>query len=464
MNNSASNRERVLIMGAAGRDFHIFNVCFRDDAAYEVAAFTAAQIPGIAGRRYPPELSGPHYPNGLPIYPESDLEKLLRDLHIQQAVFAYSDLSHAAVMHLASRVLACGADFRLIGPERSSVSSLRPVISVCAVRTGCGKDSAIRRIAKLLQERKLRPVVVRHPMPYGDLAAQAAQRFAALADCDRQRCTIEEREEYEQHIREGVTVYAGVDYARVLAQAEQEADVILWDGGNNDWPFFRSDLEIVILDPHRAGHELLYHPGETNFRRAQVLIVNKIDSAPAGGVEQVMANIAAVNPHATVIQARSNITVDKPELIAGQRVLVIEDGPTLTHGEMSYGSGTLAARGHGAAQLVDPRANARGSLIATFKDFPRIGSALPAMGYSPAQLEDLRATIAAVDCDAIVVATPVDLARLIDLPKPHCRVRYDLAEIGQPNLTEIIAEFVRERIPLLHPPRLTGEERGGGRR
>ncbi|MGZ8427612.1 MAG: GTPase, partial [Candidatus Binatia bacterium] len=330
-------------MGAAGRDFHNFNVCFRDDARVEVTAFTAAQIPGIAGRHYPADLAGALYPNGMPIYPEDDLDKLLRDLRIEQVVFAYSDLSHVAVMHLASRVLACGADFQLIGPERSSLRSSRPVISVCAVRTGCGKDSVIRRIAAILKQRKLNPVVVRHPMPYGDLSAQAVQRFASVEDCDRHNCTIEEREEYEQHIKEGVAVFAGVDYVAILAAAEKEADVILWDGGNNDWPFFRSDLEIVVLDPHRAGHELLYHPGETNFRRAQVLIVNKIDSAPVAGVEQVMANIAAINPRATVIQARSNITVDKPELIAGKRVLVVEDGPTLTHGEMSYGSGIIAA-------------------------------------------------------------------------------------------------------------------------
>ncbi len=440
-----ANPERVMILGAAGRDFHIFNTCFRDDPAYEVVAFTAAQIPGIAGRRYPAELSGAKYPNGIPIYPEGDLEKLLRDLRIEQVVFAYSDLSHISLMHIASRVLASGADFRLIGPERSSLASSRPVISVCAVRTGCGKDSVIRRISKLLQERSLRPVVVRHPMPYGDLGRQAVQRFASVEDCDRHNCTIEEREEYEQHIKEDVVVFAGVDYARILEAAEKESDVILWDGGNNDWPFFRSDLEIVVLDPHRAGHELLYHPGETNFRRAQVLIVNKIDSAPVTGVEQVMANIAAVNPRAIVIQARSNITVDKPELISGRRVLVIEDGPTLTHGEMSYGSGSIAARNHGAAEIVDPRSTARGSLAETFEHFPWVGRALPAMGYSAAQLTDLAATIENTPCDSIVIATPVDLARLIPLPKPHCRVRYDLAEITHPDLADIVAGFLKKR-------------------
>jgi predicted GTPase len=437
--------ERVLILGAAGRDFHTFNVCFREDATYQVMAFTAAQIPGIESRRYPSSLSGPNYPQGIPIYPEKDLEKLIREHQVQQVILAYSDLSHSAVMHLASRALACGTDFRLIGPDRSSLSSQRPVISVCAVRTGCGKDSVIRRIAALLQQHGLRTVVVRHPMPYGDLSAQAVQRFAALEDCDHQHCTIEEREEYEQHINNGVVVYAGVDYARILRAAEQETDVVLWDGGNNDWPFFKSDLEMVVLDPHRAGHELLYHPGETNFRRAQVLIVNKIDSAPVGGVAQVMANIAAINPAATVIQARSNITVDQPELIRDKRVLVIEDGPTLTHGEMTYGSGTIAAQRHGAAEIVDPRPNAKGSLADTFNRFPRVGSALPAMGYSPTQLEDLAATIRATVCDSIVVASPVDLARLITLPKPSCRVRYDLEEISRPDLAVIVEDFLRRQ-------------------
>jgi predicted GTPase len=349
-------------------------------------------------------------------------------------------------MHLASRALAAGADFRLVGPERSFLESTRPVISVCAVRTGCGKDSVVRRIAALLLARGLRPVVVRHPMPYGDLRHQVAQRFAAIEDCDRQHCTIEEREEYEQHIREGITVYAGIDYAKILAAAEKEADVILWDGGNNDWPFFRADLEVVLLDPHRAGHELLYHPGETNLRRAGVLVVNKIDSAPVSGVQQVMHNIAEVNPAAPVIQARSKISVDKPELVRGQRVLVIEDGPTLTHGEMAYGSGIIAAQRYGAAEIVDPRSCARGSLIQTFARYPWVGRALPAMGYSNAQLEDLAGTIEAISCDTIIIATPVDLARLIALPKPFCRVRYDLEEIGHPDLAEIVAAFVQEHI------------------
>jgi predicted GTPase len=436
------NQERVLIMGAAGRDFHIFNTCFRNDPKFEVVGFTAAQIPGIETRRYPPSLAGQYYPNGIPIHPEDDLEKVICCEAVQQVVFAYSDISHLNVMHLASRVLACGADFSLIGPNRSSLSSSRPVISVCAVRTGCGKDSVVRRITGILKAADRRPVVVRHPMPYGDLNAQAVQRFAMINDCDRAQCTIEEREEYEQHIRNGVVVYAGVDYSRVLAAAEQESDVIIWDGGNNDWPFFRSDLEIVLLDPHRAGHELLYHPGETNFCRARVLVINKMDSAPVSGVQEIMANIAAHNPEATVIQARSTIRVDDPDLIGGKRVLLIEDGPTLTHGEMAYGSGSIAAHRYGAAAVIDPKPFAHGSLVETFQRFPWVKRALPAMGYSPQQLEDLAATIAAVECDSIVIATPVDLARLISIDKPYCRVHYDFEEISQPNLSHVICDFL----------------------
>lgn len=434
---------RVLIMGAAGRDFHTFNLCFRDHPNYAVVGFTAAQIPGIENRRYPSSLSGALYSEGIPIYPEDRLEELIHTKRVDQVVFAYSDVSHITLMHLASRVLACGADFRIIGPERSFLSSTRPVISVCAVRTGCGKDSVVRRIAAILREQALRPVVVRHPMPYGDLSRQAVQRFASVEDCDRQECTIEEREEYEQHVREGTVVYAGVDYARILAAAQKEADIILWDGGNNDWSFFRPDLEIVLLDPHRAGHELLYHPGETNLRRAAVLVVNKLDSAPLAGVQQVMANIARINPKATVIQARSAVSVDQPALIRGRKVLVIEDGPTLTHGEMGYGSGTIAARRYGAAEVADPRPWAQGTLIEIFGLYPWVGRALPAMGYSQSQLQDLAATIEATPCETIVIATPVDLARLIPLPKPYCRVRYDLEEISHPDLAEVVCGFLR---------------------
>jgi predicted GTPase len=430
-------------MGAAGRDFHDFNVCFRDHPEYEVVAFTAAQIPGIKDRRYPPSLSGSLYPEGIPIYGEERLEELIRKNQIQQVVFAYSDVSHVTLMHLASRVLACGADFRFIGPERSFLTSTRPVISVCAVRTGCGKDSVVRRISTTIRDQGLRPVVARHPMPYGDLSQQAVQRFATVEDCDRQHCTIEEREEYEQHIAEGVVVYAGVDYAKILEAAEKEADILLWDGGNNDWSFLKPDLEIVLVDPHRPGHELLYHPGETNLRRAQVIVVNKLDSAPVGGVQQVMENIAQANPKATVIQARSTITVDKPDLVRGKRVLVIEDGPTLTHGEMGYGSGIIAAQRYGAAEIVDPRPFAQGSLVEIFGRYPWVGKALPAMGYSDTQLQDLSATINGAACDSIIVATPVDLARLIRLPKHHCRVRYDLEEISRPALSDVIAIFLQ---------------------
>jgi predicted GTPase len=445
-------RKRVLILGAAGRDFHNFNVCFRDRADYQVVAFTAAQIPGIESRRYPPSLSGALYPEGIPIFPEEKLEELIRRENVHHVVFAYSDVSHAAVMHIASRVLACGADFGLIGPERSSLAAVRPVISVCAVRTGCGKDSVVRRIATLFKDRGIRPVVVRHPMPYGDLSTQAVQRFATVDDCDRAQCTIEEREEYEQHILNGVVVYAGVDYTRILTEVEREADVILWDGGNNDWPFYRSDLEIVLLDPHRAGHELLYHPGETNLRRAQVLVINKMDSAPLSGVQQILANVAAVNPSATVIQARSTVKVDSPDLIRGKRVLLIEDGPTLTHGEMAYGSGSVAAHRYGAAAVVDPRPFARGSLVETFERFPWVRTSLPAMGYSREQLADLAATIKAVDCDTVVIATPVDLARLVAIDKPCCRVRYDLEEISHPDLAHVIGNFVREHAGRLSSP------------
>jgi len=439
--------ERVVILGAAGRDFHVFNTVFRNDPACEVVAFTAAQIPGIADRRYPPALSGPQYPAGIPIVPEDQLETLIQQRHITQVVFAYSDVSHLTVMHLASRILACGADFRLVGPDRSFLRSQRPVISVCAVRTGCGKGMVVRRLVALLRKRQLRPVVVRHPMPYGDLAQQAVQRFASLEDCDRQECTVEEREEYEQHIRSGVVVYAGVDYERILRAAEQEADVIVWDGGNNDWPFFRPDLEIVLLDPHRAGHEVQYHPGETNLRRAQVLIVNKLDSAPVAGVQQVMHTIAQINPTATVIQARAAVSSEQPELIRGKRVLVIEDGPTLTHGEMGYGAGVIAAQRYGAATIVDPRPHAYGSLAETFRRYPWITQALPAMGYSSEQLHDLAATIAATACDTVIIATPVDLPRLIPLPFPVCRVRYELDEISRPDLRETVERFFTERGP-----------------
>ncbi|MGE4092744.1 MAG: cyclic 2,3-diphosphoglycerate synthase [Candidatus Binatia bacterium] len=438
--------ERVIIMGAAGRDFHVFNTYFRLNPAYEVVAFTATQIPGIANRHYPPELSGPRYIAGIPIRAEPELERLISDERVDQVVFAYSDVSHETVMHAASRVLSAGADFRIVGPQHSSLVAERPVISVCAIRTGSGKGMVVRYLSALLRARGIKPVVVRHPMPYGELVKQAVQRFAAVEDCDRHACTIEEREEYEQHIRDGVVVYAGVDYERILRAAEQEADIILWDGGNNDWPFFRSDLEIVVVDPHRAGHELRYHPGETNLRRAQVLVVNKIDSAPVEGIQQVLRNIAVVNPQATVIQARSQVIVDHPDLLRGKRVLVIEDGPTLTHGEMAYGAGVIAAQRCGAAEIIDPRPMAQGSLVETFAQYPWITHALPAMGYSNQQMLDLAATINAIECDTIVVATPVDLRRLLILPQPSAYVRYDLEEISHPRLSDLLDRFIYEQL------------------
>jgi predicted GTPase len=437
--------ERVLILGAAGRDFHVFNTYFRDRDDYQVVAFTATQIPGIAGRRYPAALAGVHYPQGIPIHPEDELERLICELHIDQVVFAYSDLSHVNVMHLASRALASGADFRLLGPEHTFLEASCAVISVCAVRTGCGKGQVAERLVAHLRGRGLRAVVIRHPMPYGDLEQQAVQRFATLADCDRYACTIEEREEYEHHLAHGAVVYAGVDYERIVRAAEAEADVIIWDGGNNDLPFIRPGLEIVVVDPHRAGHELTYHPGETNFRRAHVLIVNKVDSAPVEGITRVLENAATVNPRAVVVQARSEIRVDRPELVRGRRVLVIEDGPTLTHGEMSYGSGVIAAQACGASQLVDPRPYAVGSLRECFARYPWIGKALPAEGYSPRQVGELQETISRVPCDTVVIATPVDLGRLMTIAQPSVRVTYRLVEVTEPTLPQLVDSFLERR-------------------
>lgn len=439
---SLMSPERVLILGAAGRDFHVFNTYFRHRQDYEVMAFTAAQIPGIAGRRYPPSLAGPRYPEGIPIHPEEQMDALIRAHHVDQVVFAYSDLSHVNVMHLASRALAAGADFRLLGPEHTFIDARCPVISICSVRTGCGKGEVAERLVAHLRQRGRRAVVIRHPMPYGDLQAQACQRFGTVEDCDRFGCTIEEREEYEHHLAHGAVVYAGVDYERIVRAAEAEADVIIWDGGNNDLPFIRPGLEIVVADPHRAGHELAYHPGEANFRRAHVLVVNKVDSAPVEGLTRVLENAAAVNPAATVVQARSEIHLDRPELVRGRRVLVVEDGPTLTHGEMSYGSGVIAAQSCGAAELVDPRPSAVGSLRGCFARYPWIGRALPAEGYSVAQVAELQETIARTPCDAVVIATPVDLGRLMRIEQPTARVTYTLAEITRPTLAELADAFL----------------------
>jgi predicted GTPase len=428
-------------MGAAGRDFHNFNVVFRDDPASEVVAFTATQIPNIDGRRYPPELAGPRYPRGIEIHPESDLPGLIRDLKADQVVFAYSDVSHETVMHKASLVLACGADFRLIGPKASMVKAKVPVVSVCAVRTGAGKSQTSRRVARILRGKGRRVVSVRHPMPYGDLVKQKVQRFAAMEDLDRQECTIEEREEYEPHIASGGVIYAGVDYAAILLEAEKEADIVLWDGGNNDLPFFVPDLEIVVADPHRPGHERTYHPGEANLRRAHVVVINKIDSAAPEGIEAVRRSIRELNPPAIVVEAASPLSVEGAERIRGKRVLAVEDGPTLTHGEMKYGAGVLAAMRHGAAEIVDPRPYTVGTLTKTFQSYPGIGTLLPAMGYGEEQVRDLEATIARTPADLVLVATPIDLRRVMRIDKPALRVRYELQEIGKPDLEDVLARF-----------------------
>jgi len=433
--------KKVIILGAAGRDFHNFNVVFRHDPAYQVVAFTATQIPDIAGRKYPPELAGPMYPKGIPILEEGQMERIIHDHEVDVAVFSYSDISHPNLMHLASRAVAAGADFWLLGARRTQLAAKVPVISVCAVRTGCGKSPVSRFVATALRQLGWKPVVIRHPMPYGNLVAQAVQRFASIEDMERHQCTIEEREEYEPHVVQGTTVYAGVDYEAILRQAENEGDVILWDGGNNDTPFYRSDLEIVVADPHRAGHELAYFPGEVNLRRAQVLVINKVDTASIEQVDTVRRNIRLNNPYARVVEAACRVSVADPEQIRGRRVLVVEDGPTLTHGEMPYGAGVVAARQWDAAELVDPRPFAVGSIRATFEKYPHLTNLLPAMGYSEMQRHELEATINAVPCDLVLVATPVDLARIVKLNKPAVRVTYDIECVARPTLLEILAEF-----------------------
>lgn len=433
-------KDRVVIMGAAGRDFHNFNVYFRDNPNYEVVAFTATQIPNIERRTYPPELSGALYPQGIPIYPEEELITLIQKHGVDQVIFAYSDISHEYVMHKASEVLAAGADFRLLGPKATMLKAGLPVISVCAVRTGSGKSQTSRRVSDILKKMGEKLVVIRHPMPYGDLAKQACQRFAAYEDLDRYECTIEEREEYEPHINRGTVVYAGVDYEEILRHAEAEADFILWDGGNNDLPFYQPDLHIVVADPHRPGHELRYHPGETNLRLADVVIINKIDTAKEEYVALVEENTEKVNPKALVVKANSSIFVEDPGAIKGKRVLVIEDGPTLTHGEMAYGAGVVAARRFGAREIVDPRPYAVGSIKDIYARYPTTGPVLPAMGYGEEQIKELEATINSSPCDLVLVATPIDLRRLVDIEKPSDRVRYELEEISHPNLEEIIRE------------------------
>lgn len=429
---------RTLIMGAAGRDFHNFNVFFRDNPDYTVVAFTATQIPNIDGRRYPPELAGKLYPDGIKIYPESDLVQLIKDLKVDQVVFAYSDVPHEYVMHKASTVMAAGADFRLMGIRSTQIASTKPVVSVCAVRTGSGKSQTTRRVSLILRDLGFRVAAIRHPMPYGDLVKQSVQRFASYADLDKHECTIEEREEYEPHLDNGVIVYAGVDYEKILRQAEQEVDVVLWDGGNNDFPFYKPDLAIVVADPHRPGHEKSYHPGETNVRSADVFVINKVDTASPDAVISVRESLYALNPNATMIEAASPLFVDDPDAIRGKRVLVIEDGPTLTHGEMAYGAGWVAARRFGAAEIVDPRPYAVGSIAATYEKYPTTGKILPAMGYGEAQMHDLEQTINNADVDLVISATPIDLTRVIKVTKPMQRVRYELQEIGQPGLEDIL--------------------------
>lgn len=440
-------KTKVLIMGAAGRDFHNFNTVYRNNARYQVVAFTAAQIPDIADRRYPPELSGPLYPKGIPIEEESALEDLIRRHSVDQVVFAYSDVSHTYVMNRASLAIARGADFVLLGAHATMLRSSKPVIAICAVRTGSGKSQTTRRVTRILRTMGLKPVVVRHPMPYGVLSEQAVQRFAELADMDRYNCTIEEREEYEPHIMQGTVVYAGVDYERILRQAESEADIVVWDGGNNDLPFYQPDLHIVVADPHRPGHELLYHPGEANARMADVVVINKVDTARPDDVATVRENMARLNPSATIVEAASPIYPEDPAAILDKKVLVIEDGPTLTHGGMSFGAGVVAARRFGAKSIVDPRPYAVGSIIETYRRYPGTGNVLPAMGYGERQVAELGQTIAATPCDLVIIATPIDLRRLVRIDKPSVRVRYELDERTQPDLEAIL----RLRFPAAEP-------------
>ncbi|MEM3396257.1 MAG: cyclic 2,3-diphosphoglycerate synthase [Thermoplasmata archaeon] len=436
-------RKKVVIMGAAGRDFHDFNTYFRDNEEYEVVAFTATQIPDIEGRKYPAELAGKLYPDGIPIYGEENLPKLIKEKGVDEVVFSYSDVSHEYVMHRASIAMANGAGFRLIPPKITMLKAAVPVIAVCAVRTGAGKSQTTRRVAKILQQMGKKVVVVRHPMPYGDLKEQAVQRFASYEDLDKHKCTIEEREEYEPHIDNGIVVYAGVDYEKILRQAEKECDVLLWDGGNNDIPFYKPDLHIVVADPHRPGHEAKYHPGEANLRMADVVIINKVDTASPDNVEAVKASIREMNPDADIIEAGSPISTDYPEMIRGKSVLVVEDGPTLTHGEMKYGAGTIAAKRFGAKEIVDPEPYAVGSIKKTFKKYPHLKNLLPAMGYGKTQIQELQETINKIPCDLVVSGTPINLERVMKVNKPIIRVRYELDEIGRPNLEDMIKTYLR---------------------
>lgn len=438
-------RTRVLILGAAGRDFHDFNTYFRDDVSFEVVGFTAAQIPGIDARRYPAVLAGPNYPEGLPIYPEGELERLIRDLAVDDAVLSYSDLAHLEVMHLASRALAAGAGFRLLPPRRTMLRSEKPVIAVTAVRTGCGKSQVARHVARVARARGFRVAVVRHPMPYGDLARQRVQKLETLEDLDRAEVTLEEREDYEPHLLQGSKVLTGVDYAAVLELAEASADLVLWDGGNNDLPFFAPDLWITVVDPHRAGHELTYHPGEANVRAAGIVLINKVDTAPPGSVAELRASVARLAPGAVVVEAASRVTADRPELIRGKRVLLVEDGPTVTHGGMTFGAAKVAADLLGAAEIVDPRPALVGTIAETYARWPHLGAALPAVGYSERQIRDLEATIARVECDAVVIGSPMDLARVIRIRQPWTRVSYELEDTRPPLLSTLVERFLERR-------------------
>ena len=441
------DKKNVIILGAAGRDFHNFNTYYRDNENYRVVAFTAAQIPDIDNRKYPSQLAGYLYSEGIPIYPQERLVELIKDLKVDECVFAYSDVKYEDVMGISAIVNASGADFKLLGPNNTMIKSSKPVISVCAVRTGCGKSQTSRKIIELLMAHNLKVVAIRHPMPYGDLAAQKVQRFAHVEDLKKHNCTVEEMEEYEPHVTRGNIIYAGVDYEAILRAAEQDpdgCDVIVWDGGNNDFSFYKSDLAITVLDPHRPGHELDYYPGEVNLRIADAAIINKIDSANTDSIRKVEENIKNVNPKTAIIKAESKITVDKPDVIKGKRVLVVEDGPTLTHGEMKIGAGTIAAQRFEAKELVDPRPYTVGKLIETFKIYRDIGTLLPAMGYGEQQLRDLEETINKADCDSVIIGTPIDLTRIININKPCARVNYELNEVGSPNLDEMINDFIKK--------------------
>jgi len=441
-------KTKVIIMGAAGRDFHNFNVHYRNNNQYDVVAFTATQIPGIEKRFYPPELAGPNYPKGIQIHPEEELPTLIKKFGVEEVVFAYSDVSHEYVMHKASVALANGADFRLMGPSTTMLKAEVPVVSVCAVRTGSGKSQTSRKVSQVLRNMGFKVVVVRHPMPYGDLTKQVCQRFASHEDLDKHECTIEEREEYEPHINNGIVVYAGVDYEKILREAEKEADIIVWDGGNNDIPFYQPNLHIVVADSHRPGHEVTYHPGEANLRMADVVVINKVDTADPTNIATVRKNVKTLNPDAVIVEAASPITVDNPKLVTGKKVLVVEDGPTVTHGNMAYGAGMIAAERLGADEMVDPRPYAVGSIIKTFENYTHLGTVLPAVGYGKEQIRELEETINATPCDVVVIGTPIDLRRVLRINKPAVRAKYELQELGKPTLEDIL----KTRFPKVGEP------------